>query len=359
VASGILSPSPFAFEDGVGVSHLEDAVLDLPSVAEWAIAGLLLVGDRGTLADPRPDAYEKLGIPALAHGLVWFNRIHVLPRERDLGSVVSGQEIEVEVWNAYLERAQILDDIVITGPAGIEVENPGGLPDHYPASESLIYIVKVSAEGDPQIDNLVTWEFEGLPSEGTAIQLSGFRLIPFPFPPNMAHGVEERFGYLTDVIDSAFDGTEQRVQLRDVPVGSISYGLFLSERREAQMAGAILFGNQARPFGVGRWQFQAELAVAATEDDLNVYCTTESTPFVAGGLVMLWTSAFSWEIQTIASVESDHLVLTSGLGSSWPARTTAVLPAVIARLSATEALSWEDLGKVSQRVRFNVEGFEP
>ncbi len=341
-----------------GVSNLADAVLDDPTVSEWAVVGSD-AGARGDFADPRPVAFDKLGLPGRLHGLVWFERIHVLPRERDLGSVISEQEIEVEVFNAYRARAQELDDIVVTGPDGITVVDHLGLPAHYAATDSQIYTVEVSAEGDPQIDNLITWEFVDLDTSGSNLALVGFRLIPFPFPPNMAHGIDERFGYLTDVIAAGFDGTEQRVQIRAVPVGSISYGVFLSDRREAQMAGAILFGNQARPFGVGRWQFHTELAVAATEDDFNVYCTTDSIPFVAGGLVMLWTSVFGWEVQTIASVESDHLVLTSGLRSSWPARTTAVLPAVVARLSGTEALSWEDLDKVSQRVKFNVEGFEP
>jgi hypothetical protein len=290
---------------------------------------------------------------------VWFERIHVLPRQRDLGSVISEQEIEVEVWNAHRTRAQELNDIVLTGPAGISVVDHLGLPAHYAATDSQIYTVEVSAEGDPQIDNLVTWEFVDLDTSGSNIALIGFRVILFPFPPNMAHGIEERFGYLTDVIEAGYDGTEQRVQLRAVPIGSISYGLFLGDRREAQMASAILLGNQARPFGVGRWQFRTELAIAAAEDDLNVYCTTDDIPFVAGGLALLWTSAFDWEVQTIASVESDHLVLTSGLRSSWLARTTAVLPAVVGRLSTSEALSWEDLDKVSQRVEFSVDGFNP
>ena len=357
MAVGYTAPGAISLPSG-GVSNLADAVLDDPTSEAWAVLGVD-AGARGDFADPRPVAFDKLGLPGRLHGLVWFERIHVLPRERDLGSVISEQVIEVEVWNAYRVRAQELDDIVVTGPDGITVVDHLGLPAHYAATDSQIYAVKVSAEGDPQIDNLVTWEFVDLDSSGSNLALVGFRLIPFPFPPNMIHGIEERFGYLTDVMAAGFDGTEQRVQLRVVPVGSISYGVFLSDRREAQMAGAILFGNQSRPFGVGRWQFQTELVIAATEDDLNVYCTTEDIPFVAGGLVMLWTSAFGWEVQTIESVEFDHLVLTSGLRSSWPPRTTAVLPAVVARLSTTEAVSWEDLGKVSQRVTFSVDGFTP
>ncbi len=97
----------------------------------------------------------------------------------------------------------------------------------------------------------------------------------------------ETFGYLTDVLTS-FRGMEQRVQLRAVPVGTIAYSVLLDDLRDAQMAGAILFGNQARAFGIGRWQFRVPLAQDAVPDDLEVLCDTADIPFEPGGLVLLW-----------------------------------------------------------------------
>lgn len=357
MASGVPAPSALSLQE-IGVSQLLEANLPLPTDPAWILVGLSFAGGRGALADPRPDAYEKSGLPGRTHDLVFHDCIHVFPRRRDLGAVVSEQEIEVEVWNAFLTRARILENITVQGPAGIEVVDHLGLPAHYPASDSQVYAVKVSAEGDPQIDNLVTWVFIGIDESGTGIRILGFRIIPFPFAPNMAQPISETFGYLTDIL-TAFTGMEQRVQLRAVPVGTISYSVFLNEARDAQMAGAILFGNQPRAFGVGRWQFQTPLAVDAIADDLEVYCETSDVPFEVGGLVMLWRDPYHWEIQTIASVEADHLILTTGLQHSWSAGVTSVIPAVVGRLSTDEALTWQSLTAVSQNLTFDIDGFRP
>lgn len=357
MASAFIAPSAIPLES-VGVSHLANAMIPTPPQDTFALAGLILSGGFDTLADPRPDAFQKTGLPGPVHGLVWFDRIHIVPRRRDLGSVVSEQQIAVEVWNAYLERAQILDDVIVTGPAGIEVVHHLSLPAHFASSDSQMYEIKIEAEGDPQIDNVVTWEFDDIDPSGTDLRILGFRLIPFPFEPNMARPVVESFGYLTDII-TAFSSMEQRVQLRVVPIGSISYHVILNETRDAQMANAILFGNQPRAFGVARWPFRTRLTQAATEDDFNVYCDTTDVPFIVHGLVMLWTGPYRWEVQTIASVESDHLVLTTGVRNSWAAMVTTVVPMVVGRLSKNEAMTWESLMLASQVLTFDIDGYTP
>ena len=355
--AGATAPSPVSLEE-IGVQELQDASIPLPTDPAWTLAPLAFAALFGILADPRPNAFEKLGFRGPAHDLTMHDRIHVIPRRRDLGAVVSEQEIEVEVWNAFLARARILEEISVEGPAGIEVVDHLGQPAHFPASDSQIYRIKVFAEGDPLIDNLITWVFVDVDPTGTNIRILGFRLIPFPFPPNWAEPVTEAFGYMTDVLVS-FRGMEQRVQLRAVPVGTIAYSALLDELRDAQMAGAILFGNQARLFGIARWPFQVPLLQDAVAEDLEVFCDTTDIPFEPGGLVLLWADPYRWEVQTIASVEADRLVLTLGLRNAWTAGLTAVLPLVVGRLSPDEALNWESLMVASTALVFDIDGFRP
>jgi len=351
-------PAPLHLGPGAGAStDLSGAVLDLPTAQPLHLVSVL-GGTPGGLADPRPDAFAMTGAGAPVQDLAILNRIHVIPRRRDLGAVVSEQEIEVEVWNAFHSRAKTMEEITVAGPAGIEVVDHLGQPAHFPSSDSQIYEIKVFAEGDPLIDNLITWVFTSLDPAGTNIRILGFRLIPFPFPPNWAEPVRETFGYMTDILES-FRGMEQRIQLREVPIGTITYAALLNELRDAQMAGAILFGNQARPFGVARWQFRAELAQDAVPDDLLVYCDTTDIPFEPGGLVLLWTDPYNWEAQTIESVEADQLVLSLGLRKAWTAGVTAVLPLVVGRLSEEEGLTWESLMMASTELTFDIDGFRP
>jgi hypothetical protein len=358
MASAVSIPSPLNLVSGADFSvDLQTAVLDPVSSRPLHVVGMD-AGVRGALADPRPVTMQKDGGVAPAHGLVVLGRVHVIPRRFELGAVVSEQEAEVEVWNAAIDRAQILEEITVDGPTGIEVDDPFGLPAHFPASESQIYLVRALADGDALIDNLVTWAFTGLDPLGTNLRVLGFRLIPFPFPPNWAQPVTETFGFMTDIIVS-YRGMEQRIQLRAVPVGTIRYATLLDDLRDAQMANAILFGNQARAFGVGRWQFQTRLLQDANVDDHDVFCDTSDIPFEPGGMVLLWTDPYHWEVQTIESVLPDRVVLSFGLIQSWTVGPTIVLPIVVGRLSADEGFTWNGLSIGSTSLTFDIDGYRP
>jgi hypothetical protein len=303
-------------------------------------------------------AFSALGVEAPSHGLAVFGRIHVIPRFVDVGQVISEKELLIEVWNAFRWRARALTDITVEGPPGISVIDHLGIPADYPATDSQIYTVRVSAEGGPVIDNLVTWVFATIDPEGTNLTIVGFRLIPLSFQPNMESAIVERFGFLTDV-QEAFDGTEQRRRLRRVPVGSISYSVLLLELRDVQMANAMLYGNQTRGFGVPRWQFQQPLTADALIGSFEVLVDTTYLPFEVGGLVFLWQSAYQWEAQTIAEVQADRLVLTTGLRNEWSAQKTRAVPMVVGRLSQEETIRWLNLMVGEQDLVFDIDGFRP
>lgn len=358
MATAVGIPGPLNLVSGTDFSvNLRAAVLDPVTTRPLHLVGMN-GGLFSVLADPRPVAFQKNGGTAPVHGLAVLGRIHVIPRRYDLGAVVSEQEAEVEVWNADIQRAQILEEITVDGPTGIEVLDHLGLPAHFPASDSQVYLVKALTDGDALIDNLITWVFTDVDPSGTNLRLLGFRLIPFPFPPNWAQPVTETFGFMTDIIVS-YRGMEQRIQLRAVPVGTIRYSTLLGELRDAQMANAILFGNQARAFGVGRWQFQAGLQQDATAGEHEVICDTSDIPHEPGGMVLLWADPYRWEVQTIESVLADRLVLNFGLIRSWTAGETVVLPVVVGRLSSDEAFTWNSLAIGSTALTFDIDGFRP
>lgn len=358
MATAVQTPAPLVLFSGPSFStDLSAVALDVISARPLHRVGMN-AGTRLPLADPRPAAFQMGGGIAPVHGLAVLGRIHLFPRRHDLGAVVSEQEAEVEVWNADIQRGHTLQEITVDGPAGIAVEDDLGQPAHFPASASHIYLVKVLSDGDALIDNLVTWVFAGHNPAGTNLRLLGFRLIPFPFPPNWAQPVTETFGFMTDVIVS-YRGMEQRIQLRAVPVGTIRYTTLLDDLRDAQMAGAILFGNQARAFGVGRWQFQTRLLQNANAGDHDILCDTSDIPFEPGGMVLLWTDPYHWEVQTIESVLADRVVLDFGLIQSWTAGLTLVLPIVVGRLSDDEAFTWDALAVGSTSLTFDIDGFRP
>lgn len=180
----------------------------------------------------------------------------------------------------------------------------------------------------------------------------------FPFSPDWTSPVVESFGYLTDII-TAFRGTEQRIQLRAIPVGTISYSALCRNAREAQLASALLYGSRSEELGVARWQFQTPLVSEALEEGVELACDTTSLPFEVGGMVLVWVDPYSWEAATIDEVYTDHLVLTAGLESSWQPGVTRIVPMVLARFVSNPAVGWETLAHASQDLVFDVDGYRP
>jgi hypothetical protein len=356
MAVGIgVSPFPVLPAGGASSSFGTGAA---PPVDGWAIPFSLGSGGR-TLADPRPPVFLEDGVELPVHGRpIIFERIHVIPRRKDFGAVLTDQELLVEVWNAFRWRAQTLEEITIEGPAGIEVENPDTLPVHYPATESKLYVVRALAEGDPLIDNVVTWIFTDIDPQGTDLTLTGFRLVPWPFEPNMGSGIVERYGYATEILQGR-SGAEQRIQMVDLPRGSIKISNLFDDPRECQEANAILYGSQARPIGVPRWQYRQEVSAAIPVDSTEILVNTTDLPFFAGGLVFIYRNARTWEAQRIAEVLPDRLVLDLGARASWPAAGTWVVPLVFGRLPDSISLSWLNLRIGETTLEFDVDSFKP
>ena len=272
--------------------------------------------------------------------------------------MVSAQSIQVEVYNAFRNRARVLSEIVISGPDGVEVTDPADPPPlHFAAQQARVFTIEVAAGGYVRLENLVTWVFVGVDEPGTTLGLIGFRLIPMPWSPNWAQELVEELGYLTDIIVS-HRGDEQRIQLRAVPVGTITYAAMFNEVRDAQMASATLYGNLHRAWGVARWQFETTLTAAAAVDATLLEGDFASLPFEVGGLVLLWASPYQWEVQSLAAVADGELQLATSLRNLWPAG-TKVLPMVIGRLSNDQPYVWESLKVGSQLLTFDIDGFKP
>ncbi len=357
MAVGILTAGLGAFPS-VGSTPLANA--DLPTFLEvetFRILPLALIGDPTEVLRVMP-AEAHLGLLSFSHGHAVFEKIHVIPRTKDLGAVGTLQEFSVEVWNAYRYVAQSLQSITAAGAGNVTVLNPLGFPTHFPATASRLFTIQVPGEGDPVINALVTFIFVGIPSAGaTDVTVLGFRMIALSFDPNRATDVVESFGYVTDVLE-AFDGTEQRVQLRASPLGTIAFSLLLEDLRDVQEMGAILYGNQARAFGVPRWPFLTLLTAPALTGQLELLCDTTHLPFEVGGLCLVRSGPRTMEAHTIEAVAADRITLAFPLVADW-AIGAQVLPLVIGRLSTEEVFAWESLSIGALDLRFSIDRFTP
>lgn len=333
-------------------ADLSGAVIPIPLSDGSGLDASVFSTSEGPFPDPRPAALEKTGRIAPGHEAQWFERVHVIPRRRDMGSVLSDQEVEVEIWNAFRALSQELVDVTVEGPAGISVKLPD--PAIYPATDSRMYIVHVFAEGDPEINNVVTWVFVGL--SGTDLILTGVRLFPWPFPADLSEPLTVTREFLTKVLE-AYDGSEQRQQLRSIPVGAIEYSVYLRRAREAQLANALVYGRQAQAFGVPQWNYANRLLSAIAIDSTTILVETDNVPFLEGGLAFIFRDVFTWEVVTIETVAAGSLTTALGMQKEWTPPGVLVMPMVIGRMSQEEAMRWLALRSGSKRTRFDIDGF--
>jgi len=107
------------------------------------------------------------------------------------------------------------------------------------------------------------------------------------------------------------------------------------------------------------WIYQQRLASEHAAGVTEVYVDTTAVPFYVGGLALLWSSPFNWELVLVYEVHADRIALSEVLQKTWLAQHTVIMPAVVGYFA--ERL---EQGKFSPRVgdhevTFDVPAFAP
>lgn len=284
---------------------------------------------------------------------IFFGIIHVIPRVKDLGSVISATNYLVEIWNAD-EASHLGTGYTIAGSSGVTLSGGPTWPAFIAPFSSAFVTVNVDDEGDPVINTLITWLFPGF--TGVDHRLLGVRITIFPTEPDWPAKIEERFGYLTDVFRSR-NLSEQRRQLRSLPVQELTYTAVAPDPKTAGDVLARLFSGGQFLFGVPYWPDASPLTAAVSAGATVIPVNTTGTTFAPGGLVALWRDGKTWETATIAAagVAPSALTLTGAISSSWPLGGTVVVPIVGARLLAAAELDTDKPEAVVVRATFTTE----
>lgn len=143
----------------------------------------------------------------------FYFRVHVTPLLIDLQTIASSQTREVQVWNAWPDRAAQLDDILVSNSAGIEISGEAA-PFAMPPLKEYTYEITVGVSGPPNVNVQVQFDFSNVP-DPFPILITGTRAVKFDIVPEVP--LNETWEWLSDNI-VATDGTEQRIALRgEVP----------------------------------------------------------------------------------------------------------------------------------------------
>ncbi len=285
-----------------------------------------------------------------------FERIVIVPGSKALGFVLSATQFPVEVWNTFRNANKILETIAISGAGGIAIDDRFGEPLVYGALDSFTYQATMPSAGPAQINQAITFSFDG--GVAVAIAISGSRVTVFSAPPEWGEGITETISFLTDVF-TAYSDNEQRRGLRQLARRGLKFRTLAIKARDAAGVEALVWGWQHQPYGVPWWQDQTPLLDDTPAGSFFIPCDTTDRQFAAGGLVIVWVDEFTYEALSIDSVASGGVTVSSPTQFSWSAgRGTLVMPVFLARLkipstidrltSAMDQIELEFVGEASQ-----------
>lgn len=275
----------------------------------------------------------------------WYNRVHFIPSRLDLGNLLSSQNREVILWNAFLEDVNVSSFGAVNAD-GISVTQPIATPYNAIPLSMNRYILAVNVSGPPSILASLHWTIEGV---DYTVPITGRRTVIWPFGPNWKTEVEDTLEYLTHV-ETAFDRTEQRFAGRAVPRRILEYTTQITGRY-TQLFESYMFGWADRLFAVPLWQEPAKLNSAAGVGDVVLAIDTAGRSFKDDGLLVVFQNPLTYEAMEIDTVSAGSVTLKKGLDFAWAAG-TRVYPVMISKLEQRNRAQRVAEDKLIMPVRF-------
>jgi len=289
-----------------------------------------------------------VGDTAKAFSQDWYDTVHLLPNPIALGNLLSTQDRDFEVWNAYF-TSQSLSSITPENAGGLTLQEPFSPPTDFSPLESRIYTLSVFTSGPSVIDGRYTFNFN---SDAPILRVTGRRIIVFPFIPDWSRAFVERVEWFTQVLPH-YGGSEQRVRGRQTPRQIFEYQVTLTGV-DKQRFNSLLWGWQQLVFASPVWSDATALTAAASVDDTVLNVNTDDLAFEVGGLAVIYKDSLTYEAVEIASVSPTSIQTALGLLNDW-SKHAVIVPAKVARITPNITQSLLNPDIYQGQVKFTTE----
>lgn len=301
----------------------------------WFDSGTLIHGvatdNQPGVADPE-DTFN--GVLMSSTNSFLYGRVYIYPSLLQLGNLVASESRPIYVWNATFEDV-VVTSLIGAGLAGVTLTEPFPVPFTLGPLQETQYAVAISVSGPPQVSATFTFVVNGITY---IIQVSGVRVVLWPFPPNWSSTVNESLEYLTNVLESN-DSSEQRICLRTKARRRLDY-TFMVNKEQTQHFDNILFGWQNRSFAVPLWPYKCKTTADIFAGATLVPCNTINAGFAVGQQMTLFRNAELFDVAEISAIAPDGLTLSNPLLFNW-ARGASVMPVAVAYLESNVPVSRE------------------
>lgn len=252
-------------------------------------------------------------------GTYFFDNVFLTPAEIEAGVVVPGAEFSFEMWHSFTTPRQ-LTGTTQSGSYGIELH--GAKSGSLASFESFAYKISLS-QASGVVDYTASFDFGSGYSHSFNLKASTALVMPEHI--DWSTQPEISIQYLTEVIE-AFDGTEQRIALRDTPRMSLSYLYSMTDEQQ------YLFDNKLATYMGGSlvplWPLQCRLSNPVKPGDSKLYLE-EISGHVGSSEIILVAESNEYEVLTVEAVDGPMVTLKN-LAKTGFSRSAIVVPLRIA-----------------------------
>ncbi len=285
-------------------------------------------------------------------GLDFYENFHVVPRSFDFGNILSAQNSPIEVFSGYRILATSWTSFVNNAGAGTSISGQPALPAVMDPLGGYAMTLEVSTSGNPSVDDTLDFVFNDGSPTTVKVPIVLNRIVLFPIRPEIPY--IEKLQFLTDITEHE-DGGEQRVSVRKNPRQFFEWDVRMDDFTfDNSRFDTLMFDWQSRTWGVPMWHEATELTAAAAAGTLVLAVgNTDDADYRVGGLVMIFTDASTFDVQTVDSLTSTTITLKNVTTESHPLG-AAVAPMRTGNMDTRVGTSRWTSGDQVAKIRFRI-----
>ncbi|MGM9571738.1 MAG: hypothetical protein ACI3ZR_05895 [bacterium] len=343
--SGLITPF-FIYDDAIWENKTLINYEGQNKLGDFTIFPTSVKGIRNHLTRYQHDIDIKAGLITPTYGSKCiFNRILASKCIINAGQLINNLTEEIEIWNTHSYGL----DILSVDEAGFEGLNLTLADNYIGGGNSIKALLTLYVNGPPDIDATAIFNFS---VDNMVLSILGSRIMVFSFTPDWVNGVTKIKEYKTNIL-TAYDGTEQRICLRNIPRKQIVYKYQIIDADEAAYFSAVIFGWQSRIFCVPDWVSAMQMTFNLFEGELILPIGLLQLPKFSGELIMLIQDYETYEILRIESKTDTSIKLAKPIANKWAAFKTILVPLYKMRMEKDLELNNPNANMVNAKITFS------
>lgn len=241
---------------------------------------------------------------------VFYDRILIEPVFIDFGSVLSVQQQDILIFNAYLADRTLYNITLNDFDDNTTFVGDTTPTDYLPLEEKTHSII-IAPDGPPNIEASIDYDWEST-SDDIRVNFIGTRIVLLRI--TFRSGVKESLIWLTNVMESR-NGIEQRVRHRDAPRQQFAVQAYLN-KDDRNLVENIMYGRRGTTFAIPVWTESRE-GSSITSEDTIINVNTLYGDFRLDGLALIWESSRKFHAFQVDAITDTTITTDRGVPNDY------------------------------------------